>query len=328
MFGYRSAGDLRHSYASEGSLGTVRYAGGATRCRDRPRRAAARDRRHQPRGEPGYPRRHGKLHLAPGSIPAEPPRSSPAEACITRSGCRPTASWELIQARRFGRTSTGPGTRISRGALHDPRAGLLASFGATHDDRPSREDVVASADHMLGRSYRSGAVDPTALGWSHYRCGTASACETRHAGSDGWTDWTTTTRSEVLASTAGWTWRSAERPHADRDVARIARHSLESTDGLQGSHVVDGYTGTLEHVAFGTGFERYTDWSPFSNRAFPDTDNFFNKWAGCPGDGVGSPPRRIGEMVRLDAGIPGRTCCRRDPVRGGPREHPILPIRQ
>ena len=158
---------------------------------------------------------------------------------------------------------------------------------------------------MLGRSYRSGAVDPTAVGWSHYRCGTASACETRHAGSDGWTDWTTTTRSEVLASTAGWTWRSTERPHADRDVARIARHSVESTDGLQGSHVVDGYTGTLEHVAFGTGFERYTDWSPLSNRAFPDTDNFFNKWAGVQGTVPGALPDESARWSGLMLGYQG-----------------------
>ena len=327
VFGNRSAGDLLQSYPAEGPLGTVRYAGGLL--------GAAIDRA-------GLPPVTGDTSLAVNLGTLDGTASFTSLQVHTRGTPEIFSDGSLhypfgLSANGILGTDTGstlradfygPGHENIAGALHDPSVGLLASFGATQDDRPSREDVVASADHILGHSYRSGAADPTTVGWSQYRCGTASACETRHAGSDGWTDWTTTTRSEVLASTAGWTWRSAERLHADRDVVRIARHSVESTDGLQGSHVVDGYTGTLEHVAFGTGFERYTNWSPLSNGAFPDTDYFFDKWAGVQGTVSGTLTRRIGEMVRLDARIPGRTCCRRDPVRGGPREHPILPIRQ
>ena len=304
VFGNRSAGDLLQSYPAEGLLGTVRYAGGLL--------GAAIDRA-------GLPPVTGDTSLAVNLGTLDGTASFTSLQVHTRGTPEIFSGGSLhypfgLSANGILGTDTastlradfyGPGHENIAGALHDPRVGLLASFGATHDDRPSREDVVASADHMLGRSYRSGAVDPTAVGWSHYRCGTASACETRHAGSDGWTDWTTTTRSEVLASTAGWTWRSAERPHADRDVARIARHSVESTDGLQGSHVVDGYTGTLEHVAFGTGFERYTNWSPLSNGAFPDTDYFFNKWAGVQGTVSGAPPDESARWSGLMLGYQG-----------------------
>ena len=70
------------------------------------------------------------------------------------------------------------------------------------------------------------------------------------------------------------------------------------------------------------------DWSPLSNRAFPDTDNYFNKWAGVQGTVSGVLPDESARWSGLMLGYQGRTCCRRDPVRGGPREHPILPIRQ
>ena len=44
----------------------------------------------------------------------------------------------------------GPKHDDVAGVLHDPQAGLLAGFGATLDERPSREDVIASADYLTG----------------------------------------------------------------------------------------------------------------------------------------------------------------------------------
>ena len=304
VFGYRSAGDLRQSYPAEGLLGTVRYAGGLL--------GAAIDRA-------GLPPVTGDTSLVVNLGTLDGTTSFTSLEVYTRgtpeifSGGSLHYPFELSANTTLGTETRstlradfyGPRHENIAGALHDPSAGLLASFGATHDDRPSREDLIASADHMLARSYQSGAADPMAFGWSQYRCGTVSACESRHAGLDGWTDWTTTTRSEVLASTAGWAWRSAERPHADHDLVRIARYSVESTDDLRGRHVVDGYTGTLEHAAFGTGFERYTNWSPLSNGAFPDADYFFNKWAGVQGTVSGAPPNEVARWSGLMLGYQG-----------------------
>ena len=43
------------------------------------------------------------------------------------------------------------------------------------------------------------------------------------------------------------------------DQSRIARQAAPSTDGGPGHDAAEGYTGTLEHGAFGTGFETYAD---------------------------------------------------------------------
>ena len=141
------------------------------------------------------------------------------------------------------------------GTLHDPEAGLLASFGTTHDDRPAREDVVASADHLSGFAWRSGSVVAAENGWSEYRCGVD--CQGRDMDSDLRGEWTPETRASVLAATAGWSHRGTARPHADHDYVRIARQTAPSADG--GADAAEGYTGTLEHGAFGTGFETYAD---------------------------------------------------------------------
>ena len=304
VFGHRSGGDLHQSYPAEGAEGTVRYAGGLL--------GAAIDRT-------GLPPVTGDSSLAVNLGSLDGTASFTSLQVYARgspevfSGGSLHYPFELSAGAIVG-TETGsalradfygPGHESVAGALHDPGAGLLASFGAVRDDRPSREDVIAYADRLLGRSYRTGAADPTAHGWSQYRCATASACESRHAGPDGWDDWTTATRSEALAATAGWTWRYGERPDADRDVVRIARYSAESTDGLKGRDVVDGYTGTLEHVAFGTGFERYTNWSPLSNEALPDTGHSFSKWAGVQGTASGTPPEESVKWSGLMLGYQG-----------------------
>ena len=185
----------------------------------------------------------------------------------------------------------GPRHEDVAGTLHDSGAGLLASFGATHDDRPAREDVVAAADHLSGLAWRSGATDPAENGWVDYRC--RAECEGRDEVSGRWGEWTPETRASVLAATAGWGFRGAARPHADHDIVRIARHTAPSADG--GADAAEGYTGTLEHAAFGTGFETYTD---------PRTDfatDIAEVWTGIQGAGSGGVPtgsaRWSGRMV-------------------------------
>ena len=304
VFGLRSAGDLGQSYPAEGVAGTIRYAGSLL--------GAAIDRT-------GLPPVTGDASLAVNLGSLDGTASFTSLQVHTRgtpgvfSGGSLHYPFELSANAIVG-TGTGSTLRADfygsahenvAGALHDPGAGLLASFGAAHDDRPGREDVVASADRLLGRSHRTDAADPTANGWTQYRCATASACESRHDGADGWSDWTTATRSEVLAATAGWTWRSAERPDADRDVVRIARHSAESTDGLQGRHVVDGYTGTLEHAAFGAGFERHTNLVVALEEGIAETDSSFNKWAGVQGTASGAPPDEVARWSGLMLGYQG-----------------------
>ena len=304
VFGLRSTGDFRQSYPAGGAAGTVRYTGGLL--------GAAI-------GRTGLPPVTGDSLLAVnlGSLDGTASFTSlrvhahgnpevfsggslhyPFE--LSANAITGTEAGSTLQAEFYG-----PGHESIAGALHDPNAGLLASFGAAHDDRPGREEVVAAADRLLGRSYRAGAADATADGWSRYRCATGTACESRREGSDDWSDWTTATRSEVLAATAGWKWRSAERPDSDRNLVRIARHAAESTDGLQGRHVVDGYTGTLEHVAFGTGFERHTNWVVALGEGIAETDSSFHKWAGVQGTASGAPPDAAATWSGLMLGYQG-----------------------
>ena len=307
VFGYPSFGDLRQSYPAAGLHGTVRYAGGLL--------GAAI-------GRAGLPPVTGDSSLAVNLVTLD------GTASFTSLAVYPDGAPEIFAGGSlyypfelsanaiigFDAESTlranfyGPRHESVAGELHDPHAELLASFGAIHDDRPSREDVVSAADYILGSSYRSGAADPADDGWSGYRCATASACAYRHAGSDGWTEWTTATRSEVLASTAGWRWRSIEIPHADLDFVRIERQSVESTDSVQGRRVVDGYAGTLEHAAFASGLQSHARLLMDPNDALSDTGDFVNGWAGIQGTLSGVRPDEVarwsGPMLGYQGGRP------------------------
>ena len=301
-FGYRSTGDLRLSHPAEGVHGTVHYAGGLL--------GAALDRS-------GLPPVTGDANLAVdlGTLDGTASFTSlavyPEGIPETFAGGYLYYPFELSDNAIVGTAASstlladfyGPRHEDVAGTLHDPRAGLLASFGASVDDRPSHEDVIASADYMLGTYYQRGASDPADDGWYMYRCGADSACESRHAGSDGWSDWMPTTRERVLSSTAGWDLRDAARPDADHDYVRIARQSAASTDSRQGRHVVDSYTGTLEHSAFGTGFEKYTNWWTDSNGTPPD---FRNGWSGFQGTLSGGLPDELarwsGPMLGYQSG--------------------------
>ena len=239
--------------------GAVR--GRPARRRHRPHGPAARDRRRQPRGEPGQPRRHGKLHLAPGPYPRHPrgllrrKPALPVRAVGERhfgNRDRLDAAGGLLRARARERRGGAP--RSGRGSAGELRSGARRPAGPRGRRRLRRPFAGRVApDRRGGPGGRR--MDPVPV-----RDGFRPASRVVPE-SDGWGDWTAATRSEALAATAGWTWRDAERPEADRGFVRIARYSDTSTDGLQGRRVVDGYTGTLEHVAFGTGFERHTDWS-------------------------------------------------------------------
>ena len=142
----------------------------------------------------------------------------------------------------------------------------MASFGARHDERPARPDVIAQADHVRGMTYQSGASEATD-GWSRFRCGTGSACEGRFEWWNRENDWYDVTESDehtprerVLVRTAGWGDWLSEDMFADHGGIRIARRSAHGTDGGTGRFQQDGYYATMAHAAFGTGFYRYRDW--------------------------------------------------------------------
>ena len=289
VFGHRSAGGLLQSFSEEGAEATVRYAGGLL--------GAAIDRAWLPPVTGA-----ASLAVNLGTLDG---RASFTSLTVHTEGTPGVFAggslhypFELSVNALVGTTAGstlradfyGPRHQDVAGTLHDPGAGLLAGFGATVDDRPSREEVIASADHMGGNSYQRGAADPADDGWYTYRCEVDSDCEFSHGATTGWTDWTATTREGVLAATAGWELRSGEIPDADHGFVRIARQSLAVTDGGRGRHVMDGYTGTLEHVAFGAGFEKYTDeWTD------PDGTpaGFYRSWAGFQGTLSGSVPSSV-----------------------------------
>lgn len=261
VFGYRTAGTLGASFPLGG---TVSYAGG--------------------------------LLGAATAYPDLPPVFGDANLSIELGSLTGIASFtSLWMSRNGGRTVFGDGSLhypfsvtadgISRaepgvllsahfygpqhdevaGTLDDSRAQLLASFGATIDDRPSYRAMIESADHVRGMMHQSGWKD--ADGWYRYRCGTGPACEGIHEWWKSGRDWydvkasgTRSPRERVLVWTAGWgPWLTGELV-ADRDTVRILRRSGHEHDGRQGRHESDGYFGIMQHAAFGTTFYRYTDW--------------------------------------------------------------------
>ena len=305
-FGHRSAGDLLMSYPLEEDFGKVCYAGGLI--------GAAID-------DDWMPPVTGDANLAIDLGTLDGTASFTSLAVHTEGTQQTFADGALyypfaLSGNRIAGTEEhstlsadfyGPEHEEVAGTLHDPRAGLLASFGATHDDRPDRETVVEAADYMAGLFIQSGASDPIDNGWFQYLCEPGSSCEVRDDEAGQWTPWETTTRENVLAATAGWDRRDTARLVQDRGFMRIGRQTDVSTDGRQGRHVVDGYTVTMEHGAFGTGFEKYS---------YPWTDSIgtpgglFNVWTGAQGTVAGSLPderaqwsgRMLGYQYSLPAG--------------------------
>lgn len=292
VFGHPSFGDPRQSFPTAAVHGTVRYAGGLL--------GAAL-------GHAGLPPVTGNTSLAvnlntlfgTASFTSLAMHADGAPEVFAEGSLHYPIelSADTIVGSDTGSTLWadffGPGHGSVAGKLHDPLAGLLAGFGATHDDRPSREEVVAVADYLAGSAYRSGAADPADDGWSGYRCGTDAACEHRRAGPEGWDEWTATTRSEVLASTAGWRWRNDERPVADLDFVRIEGWSVAPADGVRDGRAAGSHTGTLEHVSFTSGFESRASSSTDPDGAFLTAGTSFNGWAGFQGTRSGARPEEV-----------------------------------
>ena len=160
----------------------------------------------------------------------------------------------------------GPRHEEVAGTLDDSRVGLVASFGAKYDGRPSRPDVIVGADHVRGMKRQDGFGE-TANGWHSLRCGAGSGCEGKFEWWKAENDWydvsargDRTGRERVLDWTAGWGEWMSEDMFGDHGGIRVARRHARTTDGARGRYQADGYYGAMEHAAFGTGFYSYHDW--------------------------------------------------------------------
>ena len=206
----------------------------------------------------------------------------------------------------------GPGHEEVAGTLDDTRVGLLASFGARHDERPAWLDVIEGADHVRGKMYRGGFSEDQD-GWYRFRCGSGSDCDGKFEWWRPESEWygvsateDMTARERVLAWTAGWGDWVAEDLHADIGEIRIARRSAAITDGGRGRYSQDGYFGTMTHAAFGTGFSRYDNWESDDGGEW----NFYTNGTGFQGDLSGTRPpgnavwegRMVGHQWGVEAG--------------------------
>ena len=312
-FGHRSTGDLGMSYPMDGSMGKVSYVGGLI--------GAAID------------------------LDSMPPVTGDAKLAFDLDDLDGTASFTSLEVYSDGTPETfadgalyyplaiadnsirgteahstlsadfyGPRHEDVAGTLHDPRAGLLASFGATHNNRPDREDLIDAATYMTGRTYQSGASDPTHDGWTDYRCVAGSSCETNEFRSNSWSGWTAASREAVLAATTDWDRRDTAILAADHDFLWVERQTAATTDGRQGRHVVDGYFGVMEHGAFGVGFEKYSDaWT--DSVATPG--GLFRRWNGAQGTMSGQSPGARAHWSGLMLGYQGRHDALDDPFVEG-----------
>ena len=203
----------------------------------------------------------------------------------------------------------GPRHEEIAGTLDDSRAGLLASFGARHDERPAYLDVVAQADHVRGKMYQDGFSED-GDGWNRFRCGAGPACEGRFEWWKPGNDWYDVSasgdmspRDRVLNWTAGWGDWISEDIFADRGEVRIFRRYAHGTDGGTGRYQRDGLFGVMEYAAFGTGFYRYHDWEWDDG----DTWDFHITGTGFQGELAGTlPPGGAiweGHMVGHQSGL-------------------------
>ena len=147
-FGYLSTRSFRSSYTAKGPDGTVHYTGGLL--------GAALDRM-------GLPPVTGDATLSVYLATLD------GAASFTSLTVYPDGTPEIfadgslhypIELSANAIAGTGPGVTFQAdfygpnhedvaGVLHDPQAGLLASFGATVDERSFREGVIASADYSV-----------------------------------------------------------------------------------------------------------------------------------------------------------------------------------
>ena len=205
----------------------------------------------------------------------------------------------------------GPRHEEVAGTLDDSRAGLLASFGARHDERPARFDIVADAGHVRGMMLGSSSgIGDGAFGWHRLRCGAGPGCESQHHWWGPGHEWRDVApvgdlspRERVLELTAGWgKWLSADLV-ADRGAIRIEHRYAGLTDGQRGRYGEDGYFGTMKHAAFGTEFHSYDNWAGEDGELWSS----YLQGAGFQGDLSGSrPPGNAvweGLMVGYQSGL-------------------------
>ena len=186
----------------------------------------------------------------------------------------------------------GPRHEEVAGTLDDSRAGLLASFGARHDERPAYLDLIEEADHVRGKMYQHGFSD-AGDGWRRYRCGASLVCEGKFEWWKPENDWydvsateNRSPRERVLAWTASWGEWMSEDMVADHGEIRIARRYASGTDDGKGRYQRDGYYGTMEHAAFGIGFYQYGDWERQDGGIW----DFYIRGTGFQGDLSGTRP--------------------------------------
>ena len=186
----------------------------------------------------------------------------------------------------------GPRHEEIAGTLDDSQAGLLASFGAKHDERPAYLDVITEADHVRGMMYQD-EFNEVGNGWHRFRCGEGSACEGKFEWWEPDNDWYDVSaegdrspRERVLSWTAGWGDWVSEDMFADHGAIRIARRYASETDGGTGRYQQDGYYGTMKHAAFGTGFQRFYDWEESDAEQW----NHYIRGTGFQGDLSGTRP--------------------------------------
>ena len=313
-FGYRSTGDFGMSYPLEGSMGKVCYAGGLI--------GAAIDYDWMPpvTGDANLAVDLGtldgtasftSLEVTSNGIP-EPFASGTLyyPIALSENGISGTEPDSTLSADFYG-----PGHEDVAGTLHDPRAGLLASFGATHDDRPDREDVIGSATGMGGMTKQRGASDPADNGWSEYRCGSGSSCEMRVAPSGSWSDWTSTTRAAVLTATAGWEWRDTARLEADHDFVRIERQSASIHRRPSGTSCRRRlHRRPWSTARSGSGFEKYTDeWTDSAGTP----GGLYGEWMGAQGAVSGGLPDVRAQWSGIMLGYQGSHDAHEDPFVEG-----------
>lgn len=283
-FGEPSIGDLARSFPL---AGTVRYSGGLI--------GTAVD-------FPGFPPVHGDANLSVGLDSLAGKASFTSLGILYNGTLYRFAGGSLhypiaVEGNGIASESRGislqadfygPQHQEVAGTLDDSRAGLVASFGARHDERPDHASVVADADHVRGSMYRKG-LGEAQDGWYRFRCGAGSTCEVRGPERT-WKDLPAagdkSPRERVLDWTAGWGEWLSEDMFADHGKIRIVRRSLGRSDGARGRNQEDGYFGIMEHAAFGTGFRGFRDWEGQDG----EISVFFSAGTGFQGDLSGSRP--------------------------------------
>ena len=223
---------------------------------------------------------------------------------VADNGIRDNASRVSLVADFYG-----PRHEEVAGTLDDSQAGLLASFGAKHDERPAYLDVITDADHVRSMMTRHGFSE-YGDGLYRFKCGEGSACEGKFEWWEPDNDWydvsaegDTSPRERVLSWTAGWGDWLSEDLFADHGAIRIARRYAGETDGGTGRYQQDGYYGTMKHAAFGTGFQRFYDWEESDGEQW----NHYIRGTGFQGDLSGTRPAESatwgGRMLGYQQGL-------------------------